>query len=92
MAIQELQDASDALRRAAGDADDSELHERLERQADQLGTLGERDRDHGPDHGRIARHQEAIRSIGEDSDGALDEQLDAANDLLNGYRETLEGV
>lgn len=92
MTIDELEDASEALREAAEDTDVAELRERLERQADQLGTLAERDRDHGPDHGRIARHQEAIRSIGEDADGALDQHLATANDRLNAYRETIEGV
>lgn len=92
MAIEELREASDALERAAADADDPELRERLERQADQLADLAGRERDRGPDHGRIARHQGALRDIRDAAGGALDDAIDEANDRLNAYRETVEGV
>lgn len=90
MAIEEIQEASDVLDRAAASVDDDDLRERLETQAGQLADLAARDR--GPDHGRVARHQAALREIKADADGELDEPIDEANDLLNAYRETVEGV
>jgi predicted metal-dependent hydrolase len=90
MTSEEIREASEVLERAAADVDDENLRERLSEQADQLAALAERDR--GPDHGRVARHQGSLRDIRADAGGALDEEIDAANDLLNAYRETVEGV
>lgn len=90
MASEEIGEASAVLNRAAEGVDDEDLHERVTGQADQLAALAERDR--GPDHGRVARHQGALRDIKAEAGGALDEPIDEANDLLNAYRETVEGV
>lgn len=90
MTSEEIREASEVLDQAAERTDDEDLRERLTEQADQLAALAERDR--GPDHGRVARHQGSLRDIKADAGGALDEPIDEANDLLNAYRETVEGV
>jgi len=84
-----LSEAADALERAA-DAAVDEAAERLRRQADQLASLAEADR--GPDHGRLARHQEAIREIKSEVDDEVDALIDEAYARINEYRSTLEGV
>lgn len=84
-----LSEAADALERAA-DAAVDEAAERLRRQADQLASLAEADR--GPDHGRLARHQEAIRELKAEVDDEVDALIDEAYARINEYRSTLEGV
>lgn len=84
-----LAEAAEALERAA-DAAGGEAAERLRRQADQLASLAEADR--GPDHGRLARHQEAIREVKAGADEETVALIDEAYSLINDYRSTLEGV
>ncbi|SEH68774.1 hypothetical protein SAMN05192561_1373 [Halopenitus malekzadehii] len=88
MSSQKLRDASDVLREAAT-AIDGNAGDRLAEQADRLGTLADRDR--GPDHGTVARHQQKLKDITADEPTATD-AVNEANDLLNAYRETIEGV
>jgi len=90
MTVEAIEAASEVLRRAAADVDDPDLADRLAEQAEQLEDLAGRDR--GPDHGRVARHQAALRDIKSDAGGSLDEPIDEANDRLNDYRETVDGV
>jgi hypothetical protein len=87
MAHEELQRASEELRAAAGLVDGEE-RERLERQADQFADLAER----GTDHGRLARHENALREIRAATGDDADEHVGAAMDAITAYRETLEGV
>ena len=89
MTREELADASETLERAAESAE-GEAAEKLREQARQLASLSEAER--GPDHGRLARHQAALRDVEKtvgDDVGAL---IDEANDLINDHRSTLEGV
>jgi hypothetical protein len=85
----ELAEAAEILERAAADAD-GEAAEALRSQAEQLNALAERDR--GPDHGRLDRHQQALRDVKADVDDAVANRIDEANDLIVTYRETLPGV
>lgn len=89
MTREELSQASEALERAAEDTD-GEAAEKLREQARQLASLAEAER--GPDHGRLARHQAALRDVKGTVDRAVGDRIDEANDLINAHRETLEGV
>jgi hypothetical protein len=89
MTREELSKASEALERAAADAD-GEAAAALQEQADQLASLAEADR--GPDHGRLARHQSKLRDVRGTVDDDVGARIDEANDLINAHRETLEGV
>ncbi|MFB6256239.1 MAG: hypothetical protein ABEH58_05855 [Haloplanus sp.] len=87
MAHDRLQQASEELR-AAAEAADGEERERLGEQADQLATLADR----GTDHGRLARHENALREIKAAAGDDVGERIEAAMDAITAYRETLEGV
>lgn len=84
-----LAKAAAALESAA-DAAGGEAADRLRRQAEQLASLAEADR--GPDHGRLARHQEIIRDVKAGVDDGVADSIDEAYALINEYRSTLEGV
>jgi hypothetical protein len=88
MSQEKLREASDVLREAS-ESTGSEASERLRAQADALAELAGADR--GPDHGRVARHQQKLREIERDASDVGD-SIDRANALLNEYRETVEGV
>lgn len=90
MVRSELQDASERLESAAETCDDSDASERLTGLAEQLETLATADR--GPDHGRLARIQSALAEIEADVDGDTQSEIEAADDRINEFRETLEGV
>lgn len=89
MAREELREASKLLDEAVSDVDVPDVRDRLREQAAQLDRL--QNREQGPDHGRLDRHQHALRSIKKDAPDVAD-AIDEANDLINAYRETLEGV
>jgi hypothetical protein len=80
--------ASDLLASAADDADDHA--DRLGELGDQLGSLADQDRD--VDHGRLARIQSGLAEIRPDVDDSIAATIDEANDELNTFRETIEGV
>ncbi|MFB6309708.1 MAG: hypothetical protein ABEH64_00865 [Salinirussus sp.] len=64
--------------------------DRLGDLADQLNRLATAER--GPDHGRLARIQAALEELRDSvADGALDD-INAADDAIDAYREDLEGV
>lgn len=88
MDLEKLRDASDALHDAS-DATSGDVAERLATQADALADLADGDR--GPDHGQVARHQEKLREIKAEAPSIAD-QVEAAYQFLNDYRETVEGV
>jgi hypothetical protein len=89
MAHDQLERASEELYAAAAAAvANSKERERLEGQADQFATLADR----GPDHGRLARHENALREIKAAADDDVSERIEAAMDAITAYRETLEGV
>ena len=86
----ELREASDHLRRAAEAADDGDLRDRLEGQADRLAD--DADRERGPDHGTLARRTNVVRELRDDGGDAVVEHAEAAVDRINAYRENLPGV
>ena len=81
-ASQILSDVADAVGGGAG--------ERIEEQARQLDDLAERE--HGPDHGRLDRHQQALRDVKADVDADAAGRIDEAIGLIAEYRETVPGV
>jgi hypothetical protein len=89
MPREELQTASDELRRAAEDAD-GDLRERIYEQSNQLAELATRER--GPDHGRLDRHMNALGEIADDLDGDARERVLDARDQVREYRTGVEGV
>lgn len=87
MSIAELEHASEELT-AAAELTDGDERERLEQQAEHLSNLAET----GADHGRLARHTNALHEL-EDATGAeAGEHIDAAMTAIRNYRETIEGV
>ncbi|WP_459194667.1 DUF7553 family protein [Halosimplex sp. J119] len=87
MTRENLADASDTLESAADETEDGDAAERLDSLADQLDTLATRDRD--PDHGRLARIENALHDL-EDSD--VGSQVTDAHESVVAFRETVEGV
>jgi CHASE3 domain sensor protein len=87
MAHEKLQRASEELQAAAEAADD-EQRDRLEDQAEAFAKLAET----GADHGRLARHENALREIKAASGRDVVERVDAAMEAISAYRETIEGV
>jgi hypothetical protein len=87
MAHEELRRASEKLR-AAAEVADGEERERLERQANQFADLAER----GTDHGRLARHENALREVQAATNEDVGRHIEAAMDAITAYRETLDGV
>lgn len=83
-----LATASDLLASAADDAGDHA--DRLRELSDQLGSLADQDRD--VDHGRLARIQSGLAEIQPDLGDDAAATLDEADDEINAFRETIEGV
>lgn len=90
MVRSELQDASERLESAAASCGDDEASERLIGLAEQLEGLATAER--GPDHGRLARIQSALSEIEADVDDDTRAEIDEADDRIDEFRETLEGV
>ena len=84
-----LQEASERLR-AAAEAADSDVQRRIYDQSDALATLAARDRD--PDHGRLARHANALEELAEETDGPAREAIVAAREKISTFREGVDGV
>lgn len=87
MTRENLASARDTLESAAEETSDDDVTDQLESQADQLDTLATRDR--GPDHGRLARIENALHDL-EDSD--VGDQVEAAHESVVAFRETVDGV
>lgn len=90
MASEELQRASELLRDAAEAVDDPAVEERIYDQSRQLADAAAADR--GPDHGKLARHQNALHEIIEDSNDEAAELVEEALDHVKEYRSGVEGV
>jgi len=86
----ELQTASEELRQAASQVEDDEIEERLYDQSNQLAELATAER--GPDHGRLARHTQALSDIAETSEDSVASHIEAALSQVRAYRETVSGV
>jgi hypothetical protein len=89
MPREELTRAAAEAERAAAEAD-GEAAERLNDLAETLEELASADQ--GPDHGRLARITHSLAELREGADGAAAERVDAAQDRVKAYRETVEGV
>jgi ABC-type transporter Mla subunit MlaD len=84
-----LRTAGELLIDASRDAD-GDLRERIEGLAEQLDDLADADR--GPDHGRIARMENALNEIEAQLDGDARENVRDAHEHLSEYRSTVSGV
>lgn len=85
----QLQTAADALAEVTETADE-ETADRLRDLSAQLETLATRDR--APDHGRLARVQRALEEVAAEADAAVADAVEEADDAIDAFRETLEGV
>ncbi|MFC6725871.1 hypothetical protein ACFQE1_16160 [Halobium palmae] len=90
MVRQELQEASDELRKAGEAVDASDVRERIHDQSDQIAELATRAS--GPDHGRLDRHMNTLSELADQLDGDAAEHVRQARDHLRAYRETVDGV
>jgi hypothetical protein len=92
MAREELQAASEALREAAAAVSDVDTEERLYEQSRQFADLATADR--GPDHGRLARHENVLNEVldGLDGDGDAAERVESALAHVKEYRSDVPGV
>lgn len=89
MARDKLQTAADHLESASATAS-GDASDRLAELSSQLETLAARDTD--PDHGRLARIQNKLHDLESDVGDDAAATISDANDAINGFRETLEGV
>lgn len=89
MSSDPLLEASEGLAEA-GRATEGPIGDRLADLAEQLRGLAGRDRP--PDHGRLARLQQHLREVADGADDPAAEAADRANELVNAFRETIEGV
>ena len=89
MSREDLQAASKHLK-AAAEAAEGDARERLHEQSDQFARLA--DREHGPDHGRLARHESILDDVAAAEGGEVAEHVEDALDAIHAYRETLPGV
>lgn len=90
MADEELQRASEHLQTAASQSNDSDLSERMQSLADKLDRLA--NADHGPDHGRLARFENALLEMEEGSEGEIVDEITSAHEAVKDYRSGVEGV
>lgn len=91
MVREDLRAASDHLRAAAVAATDPDHEERLYDQSDALAELATADQ--GPDHGRLARIQQKLSDIADETtDDEAVANIQDAKESVTAYRETVEGV
>ncbi|WP_373190195.1 hypothetical protein [Halolamina sp.] len=90
MPIEQLQTASEELRMASEAATDDKLVERLHDQSNQFARLATADS--GPDHGRLARHLNALGEMREQGGADVVEHIDTAEAAITAYRETVDGI
>jgi hypothetical protein len=89
MEREHLQTAAEHLRAATEPVDD-EAAERLTDLADKLDSLATADR--GPDHGTLARTQNALTEINADATAEASTAIDDAKHAISEYRATVDGV
>jgi len=87
---EELAAASNALQQAAIAVDDEDLEARIYDQSQQFAKLATAER--GPDHGRLARHENALHELADLTSGEAREQIEAALEHAQTYREGVEGI
>jgi len=88
--IDELADAAADLAAASGACESEDAGERLEGLEAQLSGLAESER--GADHGRLARIQRALDELEAELEGEALEAIRAADERIDDYRETVDGV
>lgn len=89
MPREQLQTAAARLR-AASDATDGEVAERLTGLAERLDDQATADR--GPDHGTMARVQHQLTEVKADVGDDAAALIDEARDAISDYRSTVDGV
>ncbi len=89
MSRKSLEEASDLLYQAS-DAASGERAKRLADQAEAFADMATADR--GPDHGRLARHENKFHDLTDDVDPTVAELIDDAFDAVHNYRESVDGV
>lgn len=90
MTREELATASELLGEAAESTDNEDYAERLESLSDQVADLAEAER--GPDHGRLARLENALNDLSESTSGDTVETINDAHHHVKEYRSGVEGV
>lgn len=85
----QLQTAATRVETASEDAT-GEAADRLSDLADQLTALASGDAD--PDHGRLARIQRSLADLSDEVGADAAAAIENADDAINAFRETLEGV
>lgn len=90
MPDEDLQRASEHLASAASRSTDADRRERIQDIADQLDRLASAD--HGPDHGRLARFENALLEIEEAADEEVVDEVTDAHEAVKKYRSGVEGV
>ncbi|WP_136716282.1 DUF7553 family protein [Halorientalis salina] len=89
MVREQLQTAAQHLETAT-DSVDGDAAERLTELAEKLDSLATADR--GPDHGSMARIQNALNDLKDDVGSDAVAAIDDAKDAISDYRSTVEGV
>lgn len=89
MTHDELIAASDALAAVADHASDDRAAG-LTETAETLAALAERD--HGADHGRLARIEYTLRELQDGADEGVSDGIDDALGHIKAFRKTVEGV
>lgn len=74
----------------ASQAADGDLQARLYDHSNQLAQLAVADR--GPDHGRLARHLNALNEMESEGDEEVAAHVRNAREEITAYRETVDGV
>jgi len=89
MTHDELIAASEALDDAADHASDDRAAG-LTETAETVADLAERD--HGADHGRLARIEYTLRELKDGSEAAVGDSIDDALGHIKAFRKTVDGV
>jgi hypothetical protein len=89
MTREPLQRASEILQEAS-EAASGEAADRLQDQAAAFADHAESER--GPDHGRLARHENHLHELEDDVGDDVRALIADAFDAIHDYRETIEGV
>lgn len=85
-----LKQVSQALQAAAEAASDDAARERLHEQSETFADLAAAER--GPDHGRLARHENILHDVEDDVGDEAADHIQAAFTHIAAYREDLPGV
>jgi hypothetical protein len=89
MVREQLQTAAQHLETAT-DSVDGDAADRLTELTEKLDSLATADR--GPDHGSMARIQNALNDLKDDVGSEAVAAIDDAKDAISDYRSTVEGV